>query len=243
MSRTTIRRCLLAAGICAALSAGDPANAQQAGQPVMNLGNAYAGVSAGVIIPQDLHLSLSGTTAGVAVSGSGNLSFDPGAAVTGYAGYHFNDYVAGELEVGYAEFDFDKVSGSITVSGLGTASGSISVGGHIDSVLGFANVIVNPMTSRSPWTPYFGGGPGFAHIDAKLSSIGGVAVAASGSETDLAADAIAGIDFAVAQNVSLAAQYRFLWVNVSSVASGGGLTAKNGDFFAHMITANATFHF
>jgi opacity protein-like surface antigen len=199
---------------------------------MLNIGNGYVGVSGGVIIPNKLHGTFSG-----AIAGGGDLSFKTGPVGTGFVGYHVDDYLSGELEAGYARFDEDNFSG--TLNGV---SGSASINGKLNTIIGFGNVIVTPF-GRSGFAPYVGGGPGVAHFDEKVNSIGGIAVNTSSKETDFAANVIAGFEATVASRWSIGARYRFVWANTSSSTTSGGVTTKQDDFTAHVITANATFHF
>jgi len=68
-------------------------------------------------------------------------------------------------------------------------------------------------------------------------------VSSNGSETDFAANGILGFDVGVMPSLTIGARYRFLFVDVGSAIAGGGVAASNGDFFGHVITANATWHF
>lgn len=197
-----------------------------------DIGRAYVGASAGVVIPDDVHETLTG-----AIAGSATLSAKAGGAVTGLIGYHLNDYLAAEGELGYASFEKDSLSG--TLNGV---VGSAPVSGRVDMVLGFANAIVTPL-GRSRVTPYLGGGVGFASFDDRTDSVGGIVVNSSGTGTDFAANFIAGIDVAVADRWSVGGRYRFIWMNSASTTSDGTTTIKKDDFTAHILTVNGTFHF
>ena len=227
-------------GTCAALMlalgvllVATEAEAQVRQPAVMNYGRAYVGASAGVVIPNDLHANFGG-----GIAGSGDFSFKAGAAGTGFIGYHFNDMLAGEGEIGVASADADSFSG--TLNGV---SSSVPINGTLTTVLGFANLIVTPLGSRAAFSPYIGGGIGFAGIDDTINTIGSVNVASTGSETDFAANFLVGMDFAVANRWSIGARYRFVWINTSSSATSGGVNASIGDLTEHVITATATFHF
>jgi opacity protein-like surface antigen len=208
------------------------AQAQATRYGAVNIGNTYVGASGGVIIPDKLHGNFSG-----AVAGSGDLSFKTGPVGTIFVGYHLDDYLAGELEAGYASFDENNFSG--TLNGI---SGSASIDGKLKTVIGFGNVIVTPF-GRSGFYPYFGGGPGVIYFDQTVNSIGGIPVNSSSKETDFAANIVAGVEAAVANGWSIGARYRFVWANTSSSTSSGGVTTKQDDFTAHVITANVTLHF
>lgn len=200
------------------------AQAQMMAPVTMNYGRAYVGGTVGVIIPESLHISASG-----AVVGSSDLTFNAGPAFSGLIGYHLNEYLAVEGELGYASFDEDSFAGA-------------SVDGHLNTVFGFGNLIVTPW-GRSGFSPYIGGGIGFTNFDETVNTIGGVPVNSSASETDFAANFIAGFQMPVAYRWSVGARYRFVWVNASSTTTNGAVSISQGDFTAHVITANATFHF
>jgi len=239
-----IRARIVAALISAALVVlANPAFAQQV--PTATWGNFYAGLSGGGVITEDVNISATGTVGGVASNASGKISYKNAAAITGLAGYHFNDYVAGEAELGYASVDYDKISGSGTVGAV-TFSGTATLNGHTDVVMGVANAIVTPL-GRSRFSPYVGAGLGFANLDSHLNSVSAAGVTqtvnASESETDFAFDVLAGFDYAVTDNLLLGGRYRYLWINTSSSATSGGLTTKSGDTSAHVITANVTWRF
>ena len=226
-------------GICAAaalalcmLLAAQETHAQIMQPAVANVGRAYVGASAGVVIPSDLHANFGG-----GIAGSGDFSFKTGGAGSGFIGYHLNDLLALEGELGVASSDADKFSGTLN----GTAV-SASIDGSLTTVFVFGNAILTPF-GRAAFTPYVGGGIGFASIDDSINSIGGVNVASSGRETDFAANFTAGLDFAVANRWSVGARYRFIWVNTASSATSGGVNASIDDVTAHIITATATFHF
>jgi opacity protein-like surface antigen len=208
------------------------AHAQAPRYGAVNIGNAYVGVSGGVIIPDKLHGNFSG-----AVVGSGDLSFKTGAIGTGFVGYHFDPYFAAELEAGYASFDEDNFSGS-----LNGISGSTPISGKLNTVIGFGNLIVTPF-GRSGFAPYIGVGPGVVYFDQTVNSIGGIPVNTSSKETDFAANAIVGFEAALTNQLSLGARYRFIWANTSTNTTSGGVTTKQDDFTAHVVTANLTFHF
>lgn len=206
----------------------------QFAQPVtMNIGRAYVGASAGIIIPDDLHATFTG-----GLAGSGNLSFNVGPAFTGLVGYHLNDILAVEGEFGYASFDYDRFNGNL--SGVAV---SASANGNVTTTVLLANVIATPLGRARGFSPYIGGGLGFANFDSTLNAIGGTGVHSTSNETDFAANLIAGFDFLMGDGWRAGGRYRFIWVNTSNTTASGGVTASRDDFTAHVITANAIFRF
>lgn len=209
------------------------AEAQILQPATMNYGRAYVGASAGFVVPSDLHASFGGGFAG-----SGDFSFNTGAAGTGFVGYHFNDMLAGEAELSVASAGADKFSGTINGDSI-----VAPIDGSLTTVLLLANAIYKPLGSRAAFSPYVGGGIGFASIDDSINTIGAVNVASTGSETDFAANFLIGMDFALVDRWSVGARYRFVWINTASTATAGGINTSIGNLTEHLITATATFHF
>src|SRR5690242_5562339 len=195
------------------------AEAQVLQPATMNYGRAYVGASAGFVVPSDLHVNFGG-----GLAGSGDFSFNTGAAGTGFVGYHFNNMLAGEAELSVASADADKFSGTFN----GTAT-SLAVDGSLTTVMVFANAIVKPLGYRAAFSPYIGGGIGFASIDDSINTIGGAGVASTGSETDFAANFLLGADFAIVDRWSVGARYRFVWINTASSATAGGINTSIGN--------------
>ena len=220
----------------AASTAGNAADAVQ----TANYGNAYVGVGAGVLIPQSTSWTMSGS-----VTGSGTINYNDGAAIIGMAGYHFNDYLASEAELGYSSFDYSNLSGTLT-AGSTTASGSIGINGSVDAVIGLANGIVTPWGNKG-FSPYIGGGLGFANYNTKVNSLTvgttTVGVNSSNNATDLALDAIVGLNYAVTDKFSIGGRYQYLWFDSSSTTTTGSLTVNEGNFGASIITAQLTYNF
>jgi len=203
----------------------------------------YVGVDAGVIVPESISLKGSETSGGTTVTFNGDLNFETGAATGLTLGYHVNPFVAVEGNFEYAGFDLHSLSGTVSVSGVGSASGSVGLQGHLDTFNGLFNAIWSPFGAAN-WhglSPYLGAGVGFSHISQEVTGVGGTSLASSFSEddTDFAANGIVGVDFAVMPQLTVGARYRLLFVNTSSNDSG----VSSGDFIGHVITANATWHF
>jgi len=199
----------------------------------------YLGVDVGAIVPQSI--SVHSTSSGV--SFNGDLDFDTGVATGITLGHHVTPVVAVEGNFEYAGFDLHSLSGTVSVSGVGSASGSVGLQGHLDTFNGLFNAIWSPLGVGN-WhglSPYLGAGVGFSHISQEVTGVAGTSLASSFSDddTDFAANGIVGVDFAVMPQLTVGARYRLLFVNTSSNDSG----VSSGDFIGHVITANATWHF
>jgi opacity protein-like surface antigen len=199
----------------------------------MVAGRGYFGVSAGAIIPDDVHSNISG-----ADSASVDLSFDAGAAFTGFVGYRFTDQLTGEAELGYATADTDRVTG--VINGVGVDA---PVNGHFNSVLFFGNALWTPPLKLAGFSPYLGGGLGFASTDSSVSTVGGAAVGANNSETDFAAQFILGADYQVTDQFAIGGRYRFVWINSGSTTARGGDLVNQDDFTAHVLMVTGKLRF
>jgi opacity protein-like surface antigen len=165
----------------------------------------YFLLSAGAAFPSDTNFSALGT--------SGSINYGTGFHAFAGIGYRFTPWIAAELEAGYLHLPIDGVSlGGATATIDGTARGFAL----------FGNLVLT--YPEWQWVkPYIGGGPGFVHRFSTdfTATAGGTTVTGDiGSSTDFAVQAKAGIDFRLSENLSLAPEYRFHWINTS----GGGLS-------------------
>lgn len=221
------------------------ASAQTTQGGTQDFGNAYFGLSTGVMIPGDTDQKISGTFFGVPVSGSGKLRFKPGFIVDLRAGYHVNPYLAVEGDLAYARYSYDKVVGQLTAGPLPISESAFD--GHVSNWLGFVNAVVTPL-GRSAFTPYVGAGIGFSSYEATVDAIsvgglGRIAVSSKTTNTDFATNALAGFDYAVTHTISVGARYRFIWTDSATSATTGGLTTEAGNARHHVVSAMATYRF
>jgi opacity protein-like surface antigen len=236
-----MRRLFQCAAVAALLLGAAPLSAQA--QTMALPHGLYAGLDAGIIVPNSIDIHGSQTVGGTTVSFNGDLNFDTGAATGLILGYHVNPYLAVEGNFEYAGFDIHSLSGTVSVSGGGSTSGSVGVQGHLDTFNGLFNAIWSPLGAAN-WhgiSPYLGAGLGFSHISQEVTGVGGASFGSGFSEddTDFAANGIVGVDFAVMPQFTIGARYRLLYINTSSSDNG----TSTGDFIGHVITANATWHF
>lgn len=179
----------------------------------------YARLGVGALALNDIDFSSTGSAYGITLTADGSFSFDPGAAATGAIGYRYNRWLAFEGELGYGTASYDSVSGNFTASVGGnsvTVSGSAPVDGDVTMVSGLANLLVTPL-GRQTFSPYVGGGIGFVHIKDEINSIGGdTSVQGSETATEMAADFLAGFDYALGQSAGVGGQYRYFWADSGS---------------------------
>lgn len=195
-------------------------------------GEFYAGVHGGIVLPNDTHISASGVA-----TGSGDISYKTGYQFGGFMGYKFTPMLAGEMQIDYSQADYDKLSGT-----LNGTSGNADINGSISAFTGLANVIVSPV-KMGGFAPYLGAGAGMAFAHSEISSIAGVAVGSDNDETDLALDALLGFNYDLSKDLSIGARYQYLWVDSGSSDTASGLTLKQDDFTAHILTARLNWKF
>jgi opacity protein-like surface antigen len=216
-----------------------PASAQDAQRPVLNWDNAYIGFGVGPIIPLDASARLSGT-----LNGSGKLKFNPAAVLGPFVGYKFTDQVAAEAEVDWSLFDPRTLSGSF--SGPGGAFSEIPLNGYLNTVTGLVNGFYRPLGDEARFSPYLGGGLGFATLlwSATSRPNGTIPLAVKGNSTNLAADAMVGLDYRITNKISLGGRYRFLWINANGDSlSGNGVVLTHGDALINEFMATGTYRF
>ena len=167
----------------------------------------YINLSAGALFPQNTSIR--------AGAFSGNIDYGTGFHGFVGLGYNFNPWLAGELEVGYLRMPVDNIS-------LGGATASID--GRIHGLAFFANAVAS--LDMNLVRPYIAVGPGLVHRFSSnfTATSGGTTVTGDiGSGTDFAAQAKAGIDLRISERLSVAPEYRYMWVNTS----GNGLGNTN----------------
>jgi opacity protein-like surface antigen len=207
-----ISKILLATTMLCAMS--EPAIADE-----VSNGNAYAKLSAGAIIPEDIDIDAGGGL-------TGSMTFDTGWTASGAVGFWLNDSFALEGELGYLAADFDE---------LKAGGGAAKVDGDFNSIFGFVNANLHLSGRDAAFDPYIGAGVGFARSEVSVDSVGGVVFNASDDSTDAALQGSAGFDFNLGGGTKIGAQYRYLYTDTG----GNGVDA----FTAHNITAHAVFAF
>lgn len=111
-------------------------------------------------------------------------------------GYGFGNNLRTELELGYRSNDIDSISGLAGSTGDAQASSAM-----INLLYDFAN--------RSPLTPYLGVGAGMVNVD--YDGVAPVAATTvSDDDTVGAVQGIVGVDWAVADQLSVFGQYNYL---------------------------------
>jgi opacity protein-like surface antigen len=138
------------------------------------------------------------------------IEADDGWRVGGALGYSFNNWLALEGEVAYMKQDFNSVEFDETggeFAGLELLD-PFNLGGDISILTGMVNVIAG-VPLGGMFRPYIGGGIGAAHVNAN-ASISDLDFSLDDSDTVFAAQAFAGVDVIITENVAIGGRVRYL---------------------------------
>ena len=127
-------------------------------------------------------------------SDTGEITFDTGFGLTGALGRTLGNGNRVEIELGYRTSDIDK----ITIDGIGTAE----IDGDITTLSLMGNAYYD-FAADSDFSPFIGGGVGFANIEADIDDFG------SEDDTVFAYQLCLGMSFAVNEKSNIDLQYRF----------------------------------
>ncbi len=218
---------VLALGVCASSIA----------MAQYGVGQVYGRIDGGAFLIHDIDFNASASAAGVTVNAQGAFEFSPGVAVSGALGYRISNFLSAEIDLGYARSEYDQITGTLTVTSGGTnfvVSGSADVEGQVTMFSGMGNLIWTP-NPAGKFRPHFGAGIGLVRVTDEIDRVGTLVVNGEKTETEFAANFIAGFDYQVAPAFTLGARYRFYWVNSGE--------AGVDDATASAIMATATFKF
>lgn len=155
-------------------------------------GNMYMNGSLGAVWQVDSDLSQSDGT-------KGKAEYDTGFGITGALGYDFGQFRV-EGEVGYRKNDYDKVgaSGQPKVNAGGDVTAwDLMVNGYFD------------IETKTPFTPYIGGGIGGVFLDSSAVNAGGITIS-SDNDSVFAYQVIAGVAYTFSKVWMMQLEYRFL---------------------------------
>ncbi len=159
---------------------------------------------------------------------SDTIRYDTGAAGALSAGYGFGNGFRAEFEASLRSNGIKGLkNNSYTAPGGNTRTWGLLVNGLYDINTGTA------------FTPYLGAGVGLGIVDSKLT--GSNLTQYSGTDTQFAYQGIAGVSYAVNQNLSLTADYRYLGTTDAKFSGNGNkYTVADGN---HTILAGLRWTF
>src|SRR4051812_27329099 len=121
----------------------------------VDIGPVHLGILGGATATQDVRWSGRGSIGGLAFSGTGKLSFRTGETVAGFATLPLNSRVQLVAQLAYSKSDFNRFSGTLNLLGIGSIPGPLHIDGQIQTLTGFADVVIVPF-GRRLFTPYLG---------------------------------------------------------------------------------------
>jgi len=203
-------------------------------------GSFYGRIGAGTFSINDVSFSGSSTAYGVTVTAAGDFTFEPGYSMSGAVGYRINKNLDVELELGYAYSEYDDVSlsGSVTSSGTTLAiAGTANIDGNVQMFTGMGNLIykLGDLMDVQDFTPYLGAGIGLVSIVDSVDKIGTLTVNGEETNTDIAANLMAGFDIPMSDSAKAGLRYRYFW------ADNGSKGVDNAT--AHALMATAVINF
>lgn len=168
--------------------------------------------------------NISNAASGVFFNGAGYTS---GYNVGGRVGYQSNP-MRYELEYTY----LNATANNFNVNYIGQTG----VTGYSSANLAMANVYYDFREILPTLSPFAGAGIGYAFLQARLNSVGPLALTSfSTNENSFAYQGTVGLTYNFAENYALNASYRYV---ATSSSDGFGKT-----FQAHMANIGATYHF
>lgn len=163
---------------------------------------------------------ISGTGVGI----NRTVDTDTGWAVLPVIGYRYGNGFRTELEIGYRRNDMDSISGGTTGAPVGFAS--VNGSGKVTAKTAMVNLLYD-LNMNGRFSPYFGGGVGYAKIDYDHVRPVGVVGAVPGQLDDndgvFAYQGMAGVSYAMNDNMELAAEYRYFAAKDQDMRTSGGV--------------------
>jgi len=178
-------------------------------------------------------------TADVETARGVDFETDDGWAAFSRLGYRFNENWRVELEGGHrAGGDLEAVtfSGGANALCASPSAGSCDFpGGEITSTTLMVNVLFDFGSADSALRPFIGLGAGVNRVNteiegAALAGAPGIGISADDSSADLAAQAIAGLSWAISDRAHLDLTYRYLMSNMEFDTVATGPTGFDGTY-------------
>jgi opacity protein-like surface antigen len=137
------------------------------------------------------------------------IDTDDGWRIGAALGYSFNRWLAIEGEIGYMTQDFESVVFDDASGEFVLLDGDeFDLGGDISILTGMVNAIIG-FPLGGIFRPYVGAGIGAAHVNAD-ADISAISFSLDDSDTVFAAQAFAGIDVLISDNVAIGGRARYL---------------------------------
>jgi opacity protein-like surface antigen len=164
----------------------------------------YAGLEGGGMIVEDMHLAYKDATR--TIPDAYRINFGTGLDVDAIAGYDFG-FVRLEGELGYKHASVDGINAPAAAAPiLPNTTGNLD-GGRLNILSGMVNALLD-FGNDDGLSGYIGGGVGIADIKLSAATDTAGAHAFSDRSSHFAMQAIAGVRYAVSQNIDVGLKYR-----------------------------------
>ena len=155
---------------------------------------------------------------------TGTMQYDSGLALLGAVGYGMDNFRI-EGEVGYQKNDFD----SLEIIGY-----KFDLSGDISTLSGMCNGYYDFSVGHG-FTPFVTAGIGFAQVEINDYSVDGYSEPAwNDDDTVFAWQVGAGVGYAVSNNMTLEAKYRYFATNKAEFDDGSTLEFASHNFYVGM---------
>ena len=198
----------------------------------------YVGLEGGAMIVEDMNLHYTDATHSIP---NGYIeNFGTGWDVDAIAGYDFGVFRL-EGELGYKHANADGVNVDPTVSP--NLSGNLD-GGRVNVLSGMINALLD-FGNEDGLSGYIGGGAGLANVKLRAATGTPGAHALSDSDSHFALQAIAGVRYAVSQNIDVGIKVRHFEarnLKFSDTFNGAPFTL-DGSFKENSLLASVIYNF
>jgi opacity protein-like surface antigen len=160
------------------------------------------------------------------------IEADDGWRIGGAVGYSLGAILAIEGEISYLNQDFDVAEDD---------GGEFDVDGDASIFTGMVNLVAG-FPVGSIFRPYIGGGLGFAHVSLNDLDLD-VGAELDDSDTSFAAQAFAGLDVMLTDNMALGGRYRLLHIGDIDLEDDGDGSHEIDPDLMHSIEAVLTVGF
>lgn len=164
------------------------------------------------------------------------IGTDRGYRFGGALGYQFNSVLGAEAEVAFGRVAIDTVTpdggGPVDITGAGASASLLTVMG---------NLTVG--TEFGAFRPYVAVGVGAARVGLDVPA--GIGLGSGANDTDwaLAFQALAGVDYAITDNISIGARFRFQHIRPTAFEDADGDPITVGGFHNYGVEGVLTVHF
>lgn len=166
------------------------------------------------------------------------IKHDNGYRIAGSIGYEFGNGIRSDIEVAYAKYDIDSMAHPL-INGGGDTDGR----GDVSSISTLLSVYYDFQNS-SPFTPSLGIGVGPVRLSANNTTADNANFTTT-DDTDwvTGVGSTLGVAYALSDQLSVVADYRFLWTTKPEMTDDANTTAEQDGVRSHTTQIGLRFNF